>query len=65
MIKQLFSSITVFIDNIQIHVRAERDLRKELENVVIHALVKVPDIFRVVTVAVKKRALSRYHLTVP
>jgi hypothetical protein len=64
VIEQLFSSVTVFITNIQIHVRAERGLREELENVVIRALVKVLDILRIVTVAVKEKALSRCHLAV-
>lgn len=65
VIEQLFSGVTVFIDNIRIHVQPKRGLREELENVVIRALVKVLDILRTVTVAVKEKALSRCHLTVP
>jgi hypothetical protein len=64
VIEQRFSSATVFVANIQIHVRAERGLREELENVVIRALVKVLDILCIVTVAVKEKALSRCHLVV-
>ena len=58
MIEQLFSSVTVFTTNIQIHVRAEKGLLEELENIVICALVMVLDILRIVTVAVKEKALS-------
>jgi hypothetical protein len=58
VIEQLFSSVKVFIANITIHVQTERGLREELENVVIRALVKVLDILRIVTVAVKEKALS-------
>lgn len=65
MIEQLFSSVTVFIDNIRIHVQPKRGLREELENVVVRALVKVLDILRIVTVAVKEKALSRCHPAVP
>lgn len=65
VIEQLFSSVTVFITNIQIHVQPKRGLREELENVVIRALVKVLDILRIVTVAVKEKALSRCRLMFP
>lgn len=65
VIEQLFSSITIFIDNIQIHAQPKRGLREELENVVVRALVKVLDILRIVTVAVKERALSKCHLMIP
>ena len=65
VIEQLFSGVTVFIENIRIHVQPERGLREELENVVIRALVKVLDILRIVTVAVKEKALSRSPSMVP
>jgi hypothetical protein len=64
VIEQLFSSVTVFINNIGIHVQAKRGLREELENVVVRALVKVLDILRIAAVAVKEKALSTCQFTI-
>jgi hypothetical protein len=57
-IQELFTKVQLIIQNISYHVNAKRGLREELENVVIRALVKVLDILRIVTVAVKQKAFS-------